>query len=195
MQDDESADAVDASEYDGLNVTMAGIITAVKQVQTKKKQLMRFSTLEDKFGTIEVIAFPTQVEKYGELLTVDSTVVVEGKTSVKDEEGVKLIAEKITPLTKTTVILPPTENDKKKFNEPLKKQNLYLRLTPKQSVELSGTLSSILDKYEGNIPVTLCLVSDGQKTKYSRYAKGVKWCDALKKELEDLLLKQNVIIK
>ena len=195
LQDDESADAVDASEYDGLNVTMAGIITAVKQVQTKKKQLMRFSTLEDKFGTIEVIAFPTQVEKYGELLTVDSTVVVEGKTSVKDEEGVKLIAEKITPLTKTTVILPPTENDKKKFNEPLKKQNLYLRLTPKQSAELSSTLSMILDKYEGNIPVTLCLVSDGQKTKYSRYAKGVKWCDALKKELEDLLLKQNVIIK
>ncbi len=194
MADEEGSEAVDASDFDGMSVTMAGVVTAVKQVSTKKKQLMRFVTLEDKFGTIEVIAFPNQVDKYGELLTIDSIIIVEGKTSVKDEEGVKLIAEKVKPLDKerTTSIEPVQNPAQKSYNDkkttPQKKNiNLYLRLSPEQAANASNTVAPILEKHTGNMPVTLCIVKPGEKTSYSRYGKGVNWCDELRAELEEIL--------
>lgn len=141
-------DSLDISKYDNINVSIGGIITSVKQVATKKKQLMRFATLEDKFGTIEVIAFPSQVEKYGELITIDSIVIVEGKTSIKDDEGVKLIAEKLRPLSKE------------------RKAKLYIKLTKEQADNAGSTLNPILKKHSGNVPVTLCVFENGKRNVY-----------------------------
>ena len=182
LTDEESADTVDISEYDGKSVSIAGIVTAVKQVATKKKQLMRFVTLEDKTGTIEVIAFPSQVEKYGELLTVDSTIIVDGKTSVKDEEGVKLIADKVSVLT----------HDKRKP----KKAVLYVKLTAQQFANAEKLINPLLREFGGNTPVKICVVNkDGSKKVY--LADRNNWVDLAKpieKELRLLLGNDNVKI-
>lgn len=188
LADDETGDTVDASEYDGKTVSMAGIITAVKQVSTKKKQLMRFATLEDRYGTIEVIVFPSQVDKYGELVTVDSLVIIDGKTSVKDNEGVKLIAEKIKPLTKERT--KAVDMIKKGY----KQRTLYLKLSQKQFADVQNTAVPLFDMYPGSVPVKLCIAYDDGKLKYSKYEKGIDPNSELTEKLGALFGDSNVKI-
>ena len=175
-QNDPSAlDNMDLSDCDGKYISIGGIITAVKQVSTKKKQLMRFATLEDKVGTIEVIAFPSQVDKYGELLTVDSIVIVEGKTSFKDGEGVKLIAEKIRPLTKE------------------RKVTLYIKLSKEQADKTQKLINPVLKKHSGNIPVKICVDDNGKKSVF--LADRDNWVEIstpLMVELKNILGNDNV---
>ena len=175
-QNDPSAlDNMDLSDCDGKYISIGGIITAVKQVSTKKKQLMRFATLEDKVGTIEVIAFPSQVDKYGELLTVDSIVIVEGKTSFKDGEGVKLIAEKIRPLTKE------------------RKVTLYIKLSKEQADKTQKLINPVLKKHSGNIPVKICVDDNGKKSVF--LADRDNWVEistSLMVELKNILGNDNV---
>lgn len=145
QNDPAALDNMELSDYDGKYVSIGGIITSVKQVSTKKKQLMRFATLEDKVGAIEVIAFPTMVDRYGELITVDSIVIVEGRTSFKDGEGVKLVAEKIRPLTKE------------------RKTTLYIKLSKEQSDKTEQLINPVLKKHSGNTPVKICVEDNGKK--------------------------------
>ena len=175
MNDPSQLDSMDLSEYEGKSVSIGGIITSVKQVSTKKKQLMRFAELEDKVGTIEVIAFPSQVDKYGELITVDSIVIVDGKTSFKDGEGVKLIADRIRPLTKE------------------RKTVLYIKLTKSQFADAANLLNPILLKHSGNTPVKLCVEDKGKKNVY--LADRTYWVEPsvqLTVELKNILGNDNV---
>lgn len=175
-QNDPSAlDNMDLSDCDGKYISIGGIITAVKQVSTKKKQLMRFATLEDKVGTIEVIAFPSQVDKYGELLTVDSIVIVDGKTSFKDGDGVKLIAERIRPLTKE------------------RKVTLYIKLSKEQADKTQKLINPVLKKHSGNIPVKICVDDNGKKSVF--LADRDNWVEistSLMVELKNILGNDNV---
>ena len=53
---------------------------------------MAFVTLEDLYGTVEVILFPRDYQKYRDLLVMDTGVYVRGRASVSEETG-KLVAE------------------------------------------------------------------------------------------------------
>jgi len=53
--------------YGGRTVIVGGVITSKKRITTKKNNLMAVLTLEDFFGSIEVIIFPNLLEKYDEI--------------------------------------------------------------------------------------------------------------------------------
>ena len=48
---------------DGMLVTVGGIITEVKTKTTRSNNLMAFITLEDLYGSMEIIVFPTVLKK------------------------------------------------------------------------------------------------------------------------------------
>ena len=48
---------------DGMLVTVGGIITEVKTKTTRSNNLMAFVTLEDLYGSMELIVFPTRAEQ------------------------------------------------------------------------------------------------------------------------------------
>ncbi len=50
---------------DGKNVYVGGIIASKITKTTKNGNLMAFITLEDLFGTMEIIVFPSTLERYG----------------------------------------------------------------------------------------------------------------------------------
>ena len=56
---------------------------------------MAFLTLEDLVGTVEVIVFPRDYEKYQTLLNEDEKVFITGKANVEEEKNGKLICEQI----------------------------------------------------------------------------------------------------
>lgn len=83
---------------DNRHVKISGIIADKRQFYTKKKKQMAFVKMEDLTGSVEVIVFPDLYEKHAPLLTEDRLVVVEGRTDLKEEEDVKIIAESFKPL-------------------------------------------------------------------------------------------------
>ena len=79
---------------DGRNYIVGGLISNVTVKLTKTNQNMAFVTLEDLYGTVEVILFPRDYQKYRDLLVMDTGVYVRGRASVSEENG-KLVAETV----------------------------------------------------------------------------------------------------
>ncbi len=69
----------------GKLVTIAGWLITYKRIQTVKGELMKFITLEDQTGLVEVILFPKVYKKWGHVLQDRGPFVVKGK--VAQEEG------------------------------------------------------------------------------------------------------------
>ncbi|MCD7724695.1 MAG: DNA polymerase III subunit alpha [Clostridiales bacterium] len=82
---------------DGRTVVVGGMITEKKIKYTKNEKVMAFLQLEDLLGTVEVIVFPRDYEKYGSFLAEDNKVFIKGRASVEEDRDGKLICEKITP--------------------------------------------------------------------------------------------------
>jgi len=91
---------VELSEIGDNNHTkVGGIILSVRRFYTKKNKLMAFVKLEDLTGTVELVVFPDLFEQHADLLQEDNLILVEGRTDHKEEEDVKVLAEKLQPLS------------------------------------------------------------------------------------------------
>ena len=58
--------------------------------------MMAFLTIEDLYGTVEVVVFPRDYQTYNKYLAVDNKVFIRGKVSEKDDEKSSLTCSKIT---------------------------------------------------------------------------------------------------
>ena len=84
---------------DGQFVKYAGIISSIKKKYTKSNKLMAFVTIEDLYGTAEIIVFENAYQKAANLLMVDNVVLVDGRLSIREDEDVKIVAREITELS------------------------------------------------------------------------------------------------
>lgn len=82
---------------DNMSVTIGGMIADKKIKYTKNDKIMAFLTLEDLLGSVEVIVFPKDYEKYHEKLTEDNKVFIKGRVSLEEDKDGKLICERVTP--------------------------------------------------------------------------------------------------
>ena len=80
---------------DGEKVMIGGIITAKTVKYTKNNKAMAFLTVEDLYGSIEVIVFPKDYERYHLLMQEEQKVFIRGRVSAEEEKNGKLISEKI----------------------------------------------------------------------------------------------------
>lgn len=94
MLDEETGDTV---VQDGRSATIGGMVAEKKIKYTKNEKVMAFLQVEDLVGSVEVIVFPGQYERYGSRITEDSKVFIRGRVSVEEEKDGKLICEQITP--------------------------------------------------------------------------------------------------
>ena len=81
---------------DGEVVTVGGIVSAVKQLTTKKGDPMVFLRLDDLSGSLETVVFNSVYSAARELLEPDRILVVKGRVDHKEGET-KLIAMEIAP--------------------------------------------------------------------------------------------------
>ena len=81
---------------DGAKVTIGGMITEKKIKYTKNEKVMAFLQVEDLVGSVEVIVFPRDYEKYGNAVMEDSKVFIKGRVSVEEDKDAKLVCEQIT---------------------------------------------------------------------------------------------------
>jgi DNA polymerase-3 subunit alpha len=157
---------------DNTNIRICGIITSVKRQLTKKGDMMAIVAMEDFTGSVEILFFQKAMDNAGKLLVLDNMVVLKGKTSTKEDEKVKIIADTITPL-----------------DQALSAFTSSIQLTVKSSdmsPQKIAKLDKILNAHSGAIPVRL-LVYSGSEIVRLKTKKTVTMEDGLLKDLEDLL--------
>ena len=121
-------------------VTICGLITAVKQIPTKKEptKFIRFITVEDLSGKIEVIAFNGKIQEYGDYLQNEQRVIISGKVNRRsDDEPPSLIVETVKTVDNSNIFTISLIDD-------FKFEEIVL-------------LKNILCQYSGSDPVTFKL--------------------------------------
>lgn len=81
---------------DGQIVKIVGIVNSVKKKYTKTNKIMAFVTIEDLYGQCELIVFENCYQMSSDILLDESVVLVEGRLSIREDEDVKIVANKIT---------------------------------------------------------------------------------------------------
>ena len=90
-----------AKVHDGAKEIIGGIITTLAIKYTKTNKTMAILTLEDLLGTVEVVIFPRDYEKYKEYLQEENKVFIRGRVSEEDDAPSKLICESVVPFSQT----------------------------------------------------------------------------------------------
>ncbi len=83
---------------DGKQVNFSGVISSIKKKYTKNNKIMAFVTVEDLYGSCEVIVFESCYNKSSNVLMDENLVTINGRISIKDENDISIIANNITEL-------------------------------------------------------------------------------------------------
>ena len=82
------------TNWNGKQVRLAGMISTLRPLTTKKGDPMAFATLEDLDGKIDLVLFPRTWKACREDVAVDQVMLVTGKVQLKGED-VNLIVDRI----------------------------------------------------------------------------------------------------
>ena len=78
------------------NITVAGLVVAMRTMNTKRGDRIAFITLDDRTGRLELAVFSEAYNHYRDLIAKDRLLVVEGEVSLDDYTGgLKMSANKI----------------------------------------------------------------------------------------------------
>jgi len=165
----------DSELKDGEIVALAGIVQSRKIKYTKKNEEMAFVTLEDKLGSIEVIAFPKVFSEFKKNLAEGAIIVAKGRLQIRDEQDSVIILSHVTEL-----------------NSAVKPRKLYIRF--EQGLERSEEeILAVLDDFKGDTPVFLYYEAS-KITKAASREHYVNICDGLINRLEQIVGGRNVKI-
>ncbi|MBQ4129429.1 MAG: DNA polymerase III subunit alpha [Ruminococcus sp.] len=180
-------------------VRLVCIVTKNKSQITKSNQMMAFVTVEDRYGSAELIVFPKVLSQCSSSLYVGSVIEVVGKLNFKEDEEPRVIVEKVTALPpaqnlKTYVEKKKTvENDVKSIDFTDTSKKLYLRLKNLECTEYLK-VKNLLELFSGQTQVVVYL-TDSNKRLLCPKSLWVKPNDTLIKELYRILGKDNVAFK
>ena len=134
---------------DGQNVKYGGIITSVKKKYTKNNNIMAFVTIEDLYGSLEIIVFESCYNRVSNILMEDNIVIVDGRLSIREDEEVKIVANNIRELKK--------EEGRKTLNIDIS------NMSDEQKQKLKGAIK-FFNGEKNNIEI---LIKDGEEIKRS----------------------------
>ncbi len=123
-EDDGDADGQGAS--DGENVVIGGMIVDVSVKITRKNDAMAIVTVEDLYGSVEVVVFPRDYERRRDLLEPEKKVFVLGRASMDEGRGGKVICRDVASFDSVVCELWIKFGDKAEFME--KKERLYEKI-------------------------------------------------------------------
>lgn len=83
---------------DGQRVIYAGIITSIKKKYTKNNKIMAFVSIEDLYGTAEVLVFENAYLNAKSSLVEENIVLVDGRISIREDDTCTIMANEIRDL-------------------------------------------------------------------------------------------------
>ena len=169
--------------HDGKSVIIGGNITAVREITTKNGQKMAFVKLEDEFGEIELILFPSIMQQTLGLWQRDKVVIVRGKVNAKDRDGnlqseLKIMADDAREVTHEQAVgyqptgkkqttpktkLKPAQSVTDSSSIQKTMDRIYIRLQHSEDSNLLLSLKQVIDDSPGDSEVVLVLGDDNAK--------------------------------
>ena len=135
------------SYSDGRVVDIIAMITKLRQMNTKKGELMAFATAEDRYASAEIIVFPKVFSEYSALFTEGKVLRIKGRVSTREDRAKQIICESAQAAPKHINASKDTEHGSRS-----KRHGLYLRLPSRDSEEYKRALQ-ITDIFDGNEPL------------------------------------------
>ncbi len=178
---------------EGSEVRICGIVSAFKEITTKKGDRMGFVTIEDLTGSVEITVFSDIYATTSALLKSDDPLLVVGKLE-KGEKGCKVL-----------IMKGGEENNGRKFQrdrgpagdikllsearaQTTKKVSFVLRTdeTPPEQITL---LKEVIERHPGTVPTCIQFMIPARSRSFMPLATGmsVAACDDLRLEVERLL--------
>jgi len=158
---------------DQERAVIGGMITSKTVKTTRTNSLMAFITVEDLYGTVEVIVFPRDYEKNRLALEEDRKVFIQGRVTVEEDKPAKLICSNIQP-----------------FDE-LDKELWIQCKTKEEYLEKEQWLFGTLAKYDGRDTVNIFL-SEVRAKKRLPNSRSTHVCPELLEELYEKFGGENV---
>lgn len=159
---------------DGMRITMSGIIGSYRRTTTKRTgAFMAFLTLEDVYGSLECVCFPTVYERVKPFLGNDKIVKVTGKLEIDSEKGFSCIIDDLAEIN--------IDKESKKESTQKKQETLWLNASTLDDGSFEELLST-LSNYEGT---TVCkILRDGKRYTFPY---GINYCRGLLAEIFSIL--------
>ncbi len=187
-----------SSEMVGQKVILAGMITGVKKVVTKKTAAeMAFIKVSNSVSELEGVVFPKTFQDFKNLLVPDNVVLVWAKVDKREEE-MSLIIDKIIPFDPNTfdpTTLDLTVNkglDKRVKTEIHHQREVGIYVPRNCGAETLQKVNKALRDYPGKVKVALYLHNGGNNLKKMDLPFGVKFDPPLISELEGMLGKGTI---
>ena len=93
----ENDDGEDIIE-DNKMVKIAGIITAVKKKYTKNNKIMAFVTIEDLYGSLEMLVFDSAYSRFSNLLYDENIILVNARVSFRSDQDLSIVVNSVSEL-------------------------------------------------------------------------------------------------
>ena len=173
---------------DNDEVKLLCVITGVKKKVTKNNATMAFLTVEDLYGAMEALVFPTTLERCANLCMEGRTVLLAGRLSLQENKEAKLICNTIEeagapdscPLIPDSSHGPP---------------GIFLKLPGKADARHQKALRLLDifgdDDQPHNLPVVTIVYEENGKRFKARAS--ALWNKTLEQELARLLGPENVV--
>jgi DNA polymerase-3 subunit alpha len=145
-----NADSVSLFEkMDKDLVTICGIVSEIREITTKKKDVMAYVSIEDLKGSMTAILFADIYRNCSSLIHSDEPVVIRGTVDAS-EDNIRIIASEVEPLT--TVLEHPF-------------QSVHFKIDcEKLSPEAIKELNNLIKQYKGKNDAFIHLLDDQAET-------------------------------
>ena len=138
-----------SEEILGREISIGGMISALRRLRTRKGDSMATFQLEDLTGTLEVLVWPNTYERYRTLIENDVPVLVRGRCEVDAKGDTRLLCSGIVHLDSL-------------WNDAVRKAKIRIPL-PSLDTNKVSQLHSLVTRYHGNCPLEFELL---QRKKY-----------------------------
>ena len=155
--------------------TLGGMVSSVTLKVTRNNQNMAFLTLEDMYGSVEVVVFARDFEKNRSILTPDAKLFITGRASVSDDEAKLLFSKAIS------------------FDDI--PRDVWLQFETKEAYErLQSELYQIIDRHAGSSFIKI-YIREGKLRKNLPPQFAIASGGEALEELKALLGAENVVVK
>ena len=155
---------------------------------------MAFITVEDLYGSMEVIAFENAYQAAGNSLIEDNIVMIEGRLSIREDEGnVTIIANKIQDFNE--VINEVKNNANNNSTKAIEKQQLEIMQKKEITINITNLTKAQKDKLRGALKFFTgdrnnCAVKILNEEKIMQ-AGGIFANEQILREIEEIVGKEN----
>ncbi|MGZ6005330.1 MAG: DNA polymerase III subunit alpha [Candidatus Saccharimonadales bacterium] len=205
-------------EHDGKSVNIGGAISEMREITTKNGQKMAFVKIEDQFGEVEALLFPSSYQQTVGLWERDRVVLIRGKVSNRGRDGnpsdeIKIVVDDAREITtqQAAAYQPtgkkrktpkastkPKKADSKTSAPPAQTKSLnekvYIRLMNTSDEQILLTLKETIDLHSGDTEVVLVLGESSTKQAIKLPGGIDRQSDGLDK-LKELVGKDNLVVK